>query len=167
MSNQTTFSEPNPAAAHPALRLAELVVAMIEGIAALLPRRRLFWPFGRSLRDDLLLFARDFAALMARLATAPPPVPTTTIPTGTAAPKPATRRSRARSPSRAVRRPTRAPRAIIRAPRPLRAFPDAPLGTPAIARPCAHTAQRAAARAPPSRISCLSESSYRALFVTY
>ncbi len=71
MNNAPTSPEPTQGEPHPALRLAEAVCALLAAIAGP-PWFWRFLPGGRALREGLQRLSRDFAALMHRIATAPP-----------------------------------------------------------------------------------------------
>ena len=134
MTTASTSPEPTQGEPHPAVRLAELVCALIAAIAG----PSWFWRFlpgGRAFWAQMHRMGQDFAALMQRLAATPPPafplIPLPLIPATTAPP----RRHRARTgeprPRRApaTRQPRRKPAAIAprtRAPRPACAHPTPP-----------------------------------------
>ena len=74
-----TSPELPPGEPHPAVRLAELVCALIAAVCG----PSWLWgllPGGRAVRAQLQGLARDFAALMQRLAAAPPILPIITAP---------------------------------------------------------------------------------------
>ncbi len=74
MTHATSSPELTHGEPHPAVRLAEVVCGLLAAITGTLGFWR-FLPGGRALRASLEKLSNDFAALMHRLATAPPPVP--------------------------------------------------------------------------------------------
>ncbi len=122
MNSAITSPEPNQGEPHPAVRLAEAVCALIAAIAG----PSWFWRFlpgGRAFWAQMHRMGQDFAALMHRLAAAPPAPPIIAL----RPPK----RSR-QSQRTAELRPRHAPRA----PRPRRAsVPTRPAPRPRSARP--------------------------------
>ncbi len=140
MTNAITSPEPTQGEPHPAVRLAEAVCALIAAIAGpswfwrFLPGGRAFWP-------QMHRMGQDFAALMHRLAAAPPAPPVTPAnhpprrrrsartgeirPPHTASPRKPRRPPTAGSPAS---RPAAAPRGPGRAQSPASAHPMPDLG---------------------------------------
>ncbi len=139
MNSAITSPELRPGEPHPAVRLAEVVCALIAAIAG----PSWFWRFlpgGRAMWEGLQKMSRDFAALMHRLASAPPAMVTAPAPIVTRAPRRRSERTGEMRPRRAAgARPARS--AAVTAPQPSR--------TPATRPPIAITSgvARAIARA--------------------
>ena len=132
MTSAITSPGPPHGEPHPAIRLAEAVCALIAAIAG----PSWFWRFlpgGRAMAASLHQLGQDFAALMQRLAVAPPALPVIEAPvrrrvapaaelrprraTGAGQPRRATRARRASITKSPMRRPAAAPLRRDRAPR--------------------------------------------------
>ncbi len=122
MNSAITSPELTQGEPHPAVRLAELVCALIAAIAG----PSWFWRFlpgGRAFWAQMHRMGQDFAALMHRLAAVPPAPPIAITPS-----MPAPKRRRHSQPTGELRprHPRRAPRASTKAqtaPRPSAARP--------------------------------------------
>ncbi len=142
MNSATTSPEPTQGEPHPAVRLAELVCALIAAIAG----PAWFWRFlpgGRAMWAGLHQLGQDFAALMHRLAALPPspaPLAATSV-IAPPRPRPGKPTGELRRRRATIARPRRAPRAE----------PPAPL--PAAARPTRACAAPVARITPPARSS--------------
>ncbi len=114
MNNTPTSPELPQGEPHPAVRLAEAVCALIAAIAG----PSWFWRFlpgGRAFWAGMHQLARDFSALMQRLAAAPPVLPVIAPPrrrrkvlTGEMRPRPVARTRRTRVAKARTRRPATA-----------------------------------------------------------
>ncbi len=126
MSTAPTSPQPRPGEPHPAVRLAEVVCALLAAIAGPSWLWR-FLPGGRAFWAQMQQRGHDFAALMHRLAAGIPPE--TPAPHDTSTPR-APRLTIARRPDSARRsataRPRRAQTAPAHAATPLRATVPAP-----------------------------------------
>ena len=117
MATATTSPEPTQGEPHPAVRLAEVVCALIAAIVG----PSWFWRFlpgGRAFRASMEKLSRDFAALMQRLASLPPaPLPAPAQITAT--PRPRATRPAAKPRPRRISAPRRArtPPAVANRPR--------------------------------------------------
>ncbi len=163
MATASTSPELPQGEPHPAVRLAEAICALIAAIAG----PSWFWRFlpgGRAFWEGMHQLSRDFAALMHRLAAAPPTPP---APVGLAPKRRRSTRTGEVRPRHGVRR---RPRSIPTAPTPrMRAARPAPDHTPPMPRVPIAMPHPASTRPAQSSISKSSESparETRAHFVT-